>query len=171
MMSRLSTFQWVSTVFLAVTVLTGCPRVLYLDYHPSASIKGSGPVRVDTFTYAGHPTGLMKQKEVESGDYDPERLFLSQDIGEFFADALRKELTSGGYEARPDSIRAVSGTIEQFFLDYVGRSGAAVPNTDAVPSVARGRSGLHDIVSIGAATGQRLDEKRFTHRTRRPRLY
>jgi hypothetical protein len=154
MMSRLSTFQWVSIVFLAVTVLTGCPRVLYLDYHPSASITGSGPVRVDTFTYAGHPTGLMKQKEVESGDYDPERLFLSQDIGEFFADALRKELTSGGYEARPDSIRAVSG--------------AAVPNTDAVPSVARGRSCLHDIVSIGAATGQRLDEKRFTHRTRRP---
>ena len=120
MMSRLATFPWVSIVFLAVTVLTGCPRVLYLDYHPSASITGSGPVRVDTFTYAGHPTGLMKQKEVESGDYDPERLFLSQDIGEFFADALRKELTAGGYEASADSIRAVSGTIEQFFLDYVG---------------------------------------------------
>jgi hypothetical protein len=120
MMSRLSTSQRISTVFLAVTVLTGCPRVLYLDYHPSASITGSGPVRVDTFIYAGHPTGLMKQKEVESGGYDPERLFLSQDIGEFFAHALREELTSAGYETSPDSTRAVSGTIEQFFLDYVG---------------------------------------------------
>jgi hypothetical protein len=120
MMSRLSISQWTSTVILAVTVLTGCPRVLYLDYRPSASITGSGPVRIDTFIYAGHPTGLMKQKEVESGEYDPERLFLSQDIGEFFANALRKELTSAGYETSPDSTRAVSGTIEQFFLDYVG---------------------------------------------------
>src|SRR5687767_14609715 len=115
MMSRLSTSQWISTVFMAVTVLTGCPRVLYLDYQPSASITGSGPVRVDTFMYAGHPTGLMQQKEVESSEYDPERLFLSQDIGEFFANALRKELTSAGYEASPDSARTVSGTIEQFF--------------------------------------------------------
>lgn len=77
-------------------------------------------MRVDTFIYAGHPTGLMQQKEVESSEYDPERLFLSQDIGEFFANALRKELTSAGYKASPDSTRTVSGTIEQFFLDYVG---------------------------------------------------
>jgi hypothetical protein len=114
------TSQRISAAFLAVTVLTGCPRVLYLDYQPSASITGSGPVKINTFAYAGHPTGLMKQKEVESGEYDPERLFLSQDIGEFFAGALRKELASAGYDLRPDSPRAISGTIEQFFLDYVG---------------------------------------------------
>ena len=106
---------------LTATVLTGCPRVLYLDYHPSASIKGSGPVRVDTFTYAGHPTGLMRKKEVESGQQDPEMLFLSQDIGEFFASALTKELTQAGYQTHVESSRAVSGTIEQFYLDYVGR--------------------------------------------------
>jgi hypothetical protein len=58
--------QRISAALLAVTVLTGCPRVLYLDYQPSTSIKGSGPVRVDAFTYAGHPTGLMQQKEVKS---------------------------------------------------------------------------------------------------------
>jgi hypothetical protein len=115
------TAKRISTALLAVTVLTGCPRVLYLDYRPSASIKGSGPVRVDVFTYPGHPTGLMKQKEVESGDRDPEVLYLSQDIGEFFATALMKELTLAGYEPRSDSSRTVSGTIEQFYLDYVGR--------------------------------------------------
>ena len=111
-----------STALLAVTVLTACPRVLYLDYHPSTSIKGSGPVRVDAFSYAGHPTGLMQQKEVESGNQDPEVLYLSQDIGEFFAGALTQELTRAGYETRADASRRVSGTIEQFYLDYVGRT-------------------------------------------------
>ncbi len=114
--------QRISAAFLAVAVLTGCPRVLYLDYQPSASLKGSGPVRVEAFAYAGHPTGLMRKKEVESGQQDPERLFLSQDIGDFFAAALKKELTTAGYEHRGDSSRAVSGTIEQFYLDYVGRN-------------------------------------------------
>lgn len=115
------TAKRISLALLAVTVLTGCPRVLYLDYHPSASIKGSGPVRVGVFTYAGHPKGLMRQKEVASGDQDPEVLYLSQDIGEFFAAALMKELALAGYEPRGDSSRAISGTIEQFYLDYVDR--------------------------------------------------
>jgi uncharacterized lipoprotein YajG len=117
-----STVRRLSTAFLAVMVLAGCPRVLYLDYHPSGSIKGSGPVRVDAFSYAGHPTGLMQQKEIASGDQDPEVLYLSQDIGEFFAGALRKELTLAGYELRADASSTVSGTIEQFYLTYVGRT-------------------------------------------------
>jgi uncharacterized lipoprotein YajG len=121
MTAHWQTVQRISTALLAVTVLTGCPRVLYLDYHPSASIKGSGSVRVDAFAYAGHPTGLMRKKEVESGEQDPEVLYLSQDIGEFFAAALTKELTLAGYEVGRDSSRSVSGTIEQFYLDYVGR--------------------------------------------------
>lgn len=115
------TAKRISLALLAVTVLTGCPRVLYLDYHPSASIKGSGPVRVGVFIYAGHPNGLMRQKEVASGDQDPEVLYLSQDIGEFFAAALKKELALAGYEPGGDSSRAISGTIEQFYLDYVDR--------------------------------------------------
>jgi hypothetical protein len=115
------TVQRFSAALVAVTVLTGCPRVLYLDYHPSALLKGAGPVRVGAFTYAGHPTGLMRQKEVESGQKDPEVLFLSQDIGEFFAAALTKELVSAGYEPRPDAPKTISGNIEQFYLDYVGQ--------------------------------------------------
>lgn len=78
-------------------------------------------MQVGAFTYAGHPTGLMRQKEVESGQKDPEVLFLSQDIGKFFADALTKELVRAGYELRSDASRTISGNIEQFYLDYVGQ--------------------------------------------------
>ena len=113
--------RWMAPAVVASVLLTGCPRVLYLDYQPSTSMKGSGAVQVEGFTYAGHPTGLMKKKEVESGAQDPEALYLSQDIGEFFAGALKKELTRAGYNVGPDSPRTVSGTIEQFFLDYLGQ--------------------------------------------------
>lgn len=109
-------------VLLTSTVLmAGCPRVLYLDYQPSTSIKGSGPIRIDTFAYAGHPTGLVQKKELQSSSRDPEALYLSQDIGEFFSNALKKELALAGYDLRPDSPRTASGTIEQFFLDYIGQ--------------------------------------------------
>jgi hypothetical protein len=113
--------RWRVAAVLATAVLfAGCPRVLYLDYQPSVSIKGSGPVRVDSFAYAGHPTGLMKQKELESGKKDPEALYLAQDIGGFFTIALKRELVFAGYDLKPDAARLVSGTIEHFFLDYVG---------------------------------------------------
>ena len=49
----------------AVVLLAGCPRVLYLDYQPSTVMKGSGPIRIDAFAYAGHPTGLMKENELQ----------------------------------------------------------------------------------------------------------
>jgi len=77
-------------------------------------------VQVAVFTYAGHPTGLMKRRELETGAKDFEALYLSEDISSFFATALKAELARAGYEFRPDGARSVSGTIERFFLDYVG---------------------------------------------------
>lgn len=105
---------------MTAVLIAGCPRVLYLDYQPSVSIKGSGPVRVDSFTYVGHPTGLMKKREVQSDKKDTEALYLSEDIAGFFTVALKRELAYAGYELQPASTRSISGKIEQFFLDYVG---------------------------------------------------
>jgi hypothetical protein len=114
--------QWIPAVVLGAAVaLAGCPRVLYLDYRPATSVRGSGPVRVDAFTYAGHPRGLMQQKELETGARDVEALYLSQDIGEFFAAALKKELDFAGYELKPDAPSIISGTIDQFSLNYEGQ--------------------------------------------------
>jgi hypothetical protein len=106
-----------------MTLLTaGCPRVLYLNYQPSTPIKGSGTVQVDPFIYAGHPTGLMKDKQLESIARNPEVLYLSQDIGAFFTNALKAELTFGGYDVQPSSTQVVSGTVEHFMIDYDGET-------------------------------------------------
>ena len=61
----------------------------------------------------------MKGNELQSSSRDPEALYLSQNIGDFFAGALKKEFVVAGYDLRPDSTRTASGTIEQFFLDYI----------------------------------------------------
>ena len=105
---------------MTALLTAGCPRVLYLNYQPSTPIKGSGTIQVDAFLYAGHPTGLMKPKELGSIARDPEALYLSQDIGVFFTNALKAELTFAGYDVQPAPARIVSGTIEHFLIDYVG---------------------------------------------------
>jgi hypothetical protein len=119
----MATFQhrWlVAALFVLACLSVGCPRVLHLDYQPSNSIRGNGTVEVAPFLYTGHPTGLVKQKELESSSRNVEALYLSQDIGEFFTNAVRQELAFSGYQVQPGEARIVSGTVEQFFLDYVG---------------------------------------------------
>jgi hypothetical protein len=112
---------WVTATLLLVACLSsGCPRVLYLEYHPSNPLKGKGPVQVTPFFYAGQSRGLVKQKQLQSGSRDVESLYLSQDIGEFFTNAVRKELGFSGYNVQSGEARIVSGTIEKFFLDYIG---------------------------------------------------
>ena len=106
-----------------MTLLTsGCPRVLHLNYQPSTPIKGSGTIQVDPFHYAGHPTRLVKEKELESIVKNPEALYLSQDISIFFTNALKAELAFGGYDVQPASTRIASGAIEQFLIEYVGET-------------------------------------------------
>ena len=113
-------YRWRVAALLVMALLTaGCPRVLYLNYQPSTPIKGSGTIQVDAFLYAGHPTELMRQKELGSIARNPEALYLSQDIGIFFTNALKAELAFGGYDVQPSSARIVSGTIEHFLIDYV----------------------------------------------------
>ena len=79
-------------------------------------------IQVDPFIYAGHPTGLMKDKQLESIARNPEVLYLSQDIGTFFTNALKAEFNFGGYNVQPSSTHIVSGTIEHFLIDYVGEN-------------------------------------------------
>ena len=105
---------------MTALLTAGCPRVLYLNYQPSTPIKGSGTIQVDPFLYAGHPTRLVKEKELKSIASNPEALYLSQDIVIFFTNALKAEFNFGGYDVQPSSTHIVSGTIEHFLIDYVG---------------------------------------------------
>ncbi len=108
-----------AALLIVACLSSGCPRVLHLNYQPSNSLTGSGTVQVSPFLDASPPTGLIKQNAVEGNPHDVEALYLSQDIGKVFTDAVSKELAFSGYNVQPGEARIVSGTIEQFFLEYV----------------------------------------------------
>lgn len=145
--------RWsVAALVIVAWASVGCPRVLHLDYQPSNSIKGNGTVEVAPFLYAGHPPRLVKQKEPSYRDV--EALYLSQEIGEFFTNAVRQELAFSGYHVQPGEARIVSGTVEQFFLDYLGeveqrfeiRATFKVNRTDAAVFASECRSNLQQSV-------------------------
>ncbi len=107
---------------LMILTLTGCPAVIALDYVPSNSLKGQGPVQVDTFRYEyrGPKPGpaRFRSEEVESSTEDIERLYLSQDIGQFFAKALKSELTHSGYQVVDSHELKIFGVVDRFAFDW-----------------------------------------------------
>jgi hypothetical protein len=102
--------------------MIGCPAVITLDYVPSNSLKGQGTVQVETFRYEyrGPKPGpaRFRSGEIESGTEDVERLYLSQDIGQFFAKALRSELSHSGYQVVDSHELKISGVVDRFAFDW-----------------------------------------------------
>lgn len=103
---------------LAAVLLAGCPRVISLDYVPSNKLRGQGRLQVETFEYRMPKKGIERPKEMGGDAQEFEIFYLSQDIGAFFTDALKKELAHSGYEVQPAEKAVVSGTIERFYFDY-----------------------------------------------------
>ena len=99
--------------------LVGCAAVLSLDYEPSNTVQGEGGVTVGTFVYEGASAGRLGPKEVHTNPHGIGKVYLSQDVAVFFADALRSELTRSGYHVGPGQDREVRGTITRFYLDWV----------------------------------------------------
>ena len=60
----------------------------------------------------------MRPRQVESDPASKSKLYLSQEIGVFFSNALRLELGRSGYSLEEQSDRIVSGTIMRFYLDW-----------------------------------------------------
>jgi uncharacterized lipoprotein YajG len=131
---------------LAIVVLTGCPGVIALDYVPSNSLKGQGMVQVDAFRYEyrGSRPGpaRFRSEEIESSTEDIERLYLSQDIGEFFAKALKSELTHSGYQVVASHDLHVAGVVDRFSFDWT-QAEDEVFELDVTYRVTRGQTTLY----------------------------
>ncbi len=100
--------------------LTGCAAVLSLDYQPSNTVKGQGGVTVGTFVYQGANAGRLSPKEVHTNPQGIGKVYLSQDVAVFVAEAVRSELQRSGYDVTAGAEREVAGTITRFYLDWVG---------------------------------------------------
>ena len=109
---------WTIGLLLCVMTATGCPRMVSLDYQPSNPLKGQGTVGIATFRYQPSDEHRVRPRQVETHPSAKTDLFLSQEIGVFFSDALRLELSRSGYAMNDASDRFVSGAITRFYLDW-----------------------------------------------------
>lgn len=109
--------------FVLTLCLSGCARVISIDYLPSNLSKGEGTVQIDPFVYRPAHEHLVRQREVEMAQEGIGTIFLSSEIGGVFAEALKRELTHSGYVVAPAQERIISGVIDRFRLDGTGEAG------------------------------------------------
>ncbi len=112
---------WTAGLLLCVVTATGCPRMVSMDYQPTNPLRGQGTVGTAPFRYQASDEQLVRPRQVETNPSAKTVLFLTQEIGVFFSEALRLELGRSGYAMNDSSDRIVSGTITRFYLDW--RSG------------------------------------------------
>ncbi len=109
---------WTIGLLLCIVTATGCPRMVSLDYQPTNSLKGQGTVGIAPFRYQAFDEHRVRQRQVETNPSAKTDLFLSQEIGRFFSEALRLELNRSGYNMNDSSDHIVSGTITRFYIDW-----------------------------------------------------
>ena len=109
---------WTIGLLLCVVTTAGCPRIVSLDYQPSNPLRGQGTVGTAPFRYKPSDEKLVRPRQLETNPSAKADLFLSQEIGVFFSDALRLELNHSGFTVNDSPDRIVSGTITRFYLDW-----------------------------------------------------
>ena len=109
---------WTIGLLLCAVTATGCPRMVSLDYQPSNPLRGQGTVGTAPFRYQAADQDRVRPRQVETDPSAKTDLFLTQEIGVFFSNALRLELSLSGYTMNDSSDRIVSGTITRFYLDW-----------------------------------------------------
>lgn len=110
--------KWTGCIVLIPMVLAGCGRLLSIDYEATNVVKGEGMVRVNSFRYEPFETHRVRPRQVETHPEAKSELFMVDEVGGFFAQALRKELLKSGYMLSESSDRVLSGTLRRFYLDW-----------------------------------------------------
>ena len=105
-------------VVLVPLVLAGCGRLVSIDYEATNVVKGEGVVRVNPFRYEPFETHHVRPRQVETHPEAKSELFMVDEIGSFFADALKKELLKSGYTLNDSAERVLAGTLTRFYLDW-----------------------------------------------------
>jgi hypothetical protein len=103
---------------LVLVVFAGCGRLVSIDYEAANVVKGEGIVRVAPFRYEPFETHRVRPRQVETHPEAKSELFMVDEIGAFFADALKKELLKSGYTVNDLADRVLSGMLTRFYLDW-----------------------------------------------------
>lgn len=105
-------------VGFVLMMLAGCGRLLSIDYEATNKVKGEGVLRVSPFKYEPSDMHRVRPRQVETHPGAKSELFMVEEIGGFFADALKKELLKSGYTLNESADRMLSGTLTRFYFDW-----------------------------------------------------
>ncbi|MGH7165852.1 MAG: hypothetical protein ACREIS_10065 [Nitrospiraceae bacterium] len=103
---------------LTLLAPAGCLEVLSIDYRPANPFKGRGRVQVAQFEYVPAQPQRLRPRQVETNPKTPGELLLSEPVGAFFTEAVRRELAHSGYQVGEEPERVLGGVIERFYLDW-----------------------------------------------------
>ena len=79
-----------------------------MEYQPTNPLKGQRTVGSASFRYRPSDEHRVRPRQVETDPASKNKLYLAQEIGAFFADALRKELDRSGYRTTEPSDHILS---------------------------------------------------------------
>ena len=97
------------TLLVLVTlVLSGCLRVISVDYVPANPYRGQGSVAIGPFQYSASQNGKIGPRHIESNPQGMGQFYLSKDVAEFLADAVAGELTFSGYSVNSTAVLNIS---------------------------------------------------------------
>ena len=108
----------IGCVVLIPMMLAGCGRLISIEYEAANVVKGEGVVRVIPFTYEPFELHRVRPRQVETHPEAKSELYMVDQVGGFFANALRKELLKSGYTLSDVAERVLSGTLTKFYLDW-----------------------------------------------------
>lgn len=116
--------QFVMLLVLAGFLISGC-SIKMTSYAPAILMEGSGKVKVGEFVYlASDNNTKIKSYTVSSNQIDTgmglNPIYTDNDLKDYVADALAKELKYIGYKLSSDSDIVISGNIHEWSCDYVG---------------------------------------------------
>jgi hypothetical protein len=103
---------------LVLGVFSGCGRLVSFEYEATNVVKGEGVVRVIPFKYEPFDLHRVRPRQVQTHPEAKTELFMVDEVGTFFADALKKELLKSGYSLKDSADRVLSGTLTRFYLDW-----------------------------------------------------
>jgi hypothetical protein len=109
---------WTVGLLLCVVTAAGCAGLVSIDYQATNPLRGQGRVGTAPFRYHASDEHRVRPRQVETNPSAKTDLFLSQEIGVFFSDALRLELGRSGYQLDDVSALIISGSITRFYLDW-----------------------------------------------------
>jgi hypothetical protein len=106
-------------LFIGLLIISnGCATNLPAYYAPSILLEGKGNVTVERFKYIIDEHNLKPNQINTGAGFTP--MYFNQNIDEYVADAVKKELKFIGYSLSSSTDKVIGGDIIEFTCDYVG---------------------------------------------------